>query len=93
MLPTLMTAPAASVVQISHLAKRVPPCANTETRYVPSGHDGYSEAMTSDAQSVARLVAHLVNEVVTQAVPFPQLALSEGSRFQRWPTTVTESRA
>ena len=42
---------------ISHLAKRVPPSALAATRCVPSGHDEYSEARTSDAQSVARLIA------------------------------------
>ena len=31
------------------MAKRVPPCAIAEARYVPSGHDWYSDAMTSDA--------------------------------------------
>ena len=67
----VIVAPATSVVPISHLATRVPPCDIAETRYVPSGHDGYSEAMTSDAESVARLVTHLVNEVIPQAVPFP----------------------
>ena len=86
-------APAPSVVQILHLAKRVPPCAIAETRYVPSGLDGCSDAMSHDAQSVTRLVAHLGNEVVTGAVPCPQLALSSGPRLQRWATTVTERRA